>query len=107
WIKAVDRRSKNQRTAHLLITLAEGEEVERLLTRRRHISVWGRMIPVERDQKIPVRCAKCQCFSHYASDCLETDDTCGKCGEKGHKTKECNSMTTHCINCKEDGHKSF
>ncbi|KAJ3572015.1 hypothetical protein NP233_g3368 [Leucocoprinus birnbaumii] len=107
WIKAVEKRSIGQRSAHMLITLADGEELERILAgTRRSISIRGRQIKIDKDQRIPVRCAKCQRYGHYASDCLETEVTCGRCGETGHRHSECTAENARCANCKEDGHEA-
>ncbi|KXN81038.1 hypothetical protein AN958_06284, partial [Leucoagaricus sp. SymC.cos] len=104
WAKAVHKRREGQREAHLIVTLADDGEIGERILEKGYVTIQGRRHQIERDRKIPVRCAKCQEYGHYFSDCKSTTDTCGKCAGNGHHTDACPSDNTRCANCKEDGH---
>lgn len=108
WAKPIERRNPHQTHAHLIVNLKDENEVNSLIHGRGYIHLWGRRLQVEKDKRSPVRCAKCQIFGHFASECLQQEDTCARCAAKGHKTQDCNpGNTVHCANCKIDGHEAY
>ena len=56
-------------------------------------------IPVTQYVPNPLRCYKCQRFSHVTSKCKH-NETCAKCSETGHKDESC-TKAFKCINCGE------
>lgn len=108
WAKPIERRTPHQTHAHLIITLNDENAVNSILANRGHIYIWGRRIQVEKDRCTPMRCAKCQKYGHYVSDCLQQEDTCARCAAKGHRSQECDPRNTpRCANCNEDGHEAY
>ncbi len=108
WAKPIERRSPHQTHAHLILTFTDENEANTLLTGRGYIYVWGRRIQVEKDKRIPVRCAKCQMYGHFVSECLQQEDTCARCAMKGHRHQQCDpSNIPRCANCNEDGHEAY
>lgn len=62
---------------------------------------------IRKDRKEPIKCAKCQKFSHIARNCTAASDTCGTCGAH-HRTADCNAYKTElCTNCNAKGHTSW
>lgn len=106
WVKAAEKRNPGQTHAHLLLTFADGSETNALLLGRGFISYHGLRISVDKDKRIPMRCAKCQHYGHQAKDCSR-EATCGRCGEPGHDSRSCSSDKLRCVNCKEDGHEAY
>jgi hypothetical protein len=105
WIKPIHRRSKTQRTAHLIVTFNNADAANRAITNGLYIC--SRRCHVERMKREPTRCLKCQGWNHIASECLEKDDTCGNCTKK-HRTNECPTPQTRCcVSCKSNDHASW
>ncbi|KIK33972.1 hypothetical protein CY34DRAFT_98738 [Suillus luteus UH-Slu-Lm8-n1] len=109
YIKPVARRTPNQRTAHIALSLnskISANQITRHGTMIEGKKVYGRKLLPE-----PTRCLKCHTFdgSHLASECQQEHDTCGTCG-KQHHTAECKvdePSSFHCVNCKADGHAAW
>lgn len=106
WAKAIENRKPGQAHAHLLLTFADSNEINALLLERGFISYHGLRISIEKDRRIPMRCARCQLYGHIAKDCSR-DIICGKCSKPNHDSKTCSSNETRCINCKQDGHEAY
>jgi hypothetical protein len=105
WIKPAHRRSKNQRTAHLILTFTNADAANRAITNGLYIC--NRRCHVERVKREPTRCLKCQGWNHFARECLEANDTCGNCA-MGHRTSDCPTpLTKFCVSCKTDDHASW
>jgi hypothetical protein len=104
WAKAVERRSPQQRTAHLLLTLNNVDAANRAITNG--ISICNRRCHVERTKREPIRCLKCQGWNHLAKDCIEERDICGNCAGP-HRTNSCLTDKKRCASCKTDDHSSW
>ena len=105
WIKPLNRRTPEQRTAHLILTLNSADAANRAITNG--ISICNRRCHVERTKREPIRCLKCQGWNHYAKDCIEKEDSCGNCANK-HRTSQCpNPEERRCVSCKVGGHASW
>jgi hypothetical protein len=105
WVKAVQRRTQNQRTAHLFLTFNSANAANRAITNG--VYICNRRCRVERVKREPTRCLKCQGWNHYAKECLEENDKCGNCTEN-HRTNDCPSPETRkCVSCKTDDHASW
>ena len=105
WAKPINRRSPNQRTAHLIITFSNADTANRAITDGLYIC--NRRCHVEKVKREPTRCLKCQGWNHYARDCLEKEDKCGNCA-RNHRTGSCPTPhATRCVSCKTDDHASW
>jgi hypothetical protein len=104
WAKAVERRTPNQRTAHLLLTFNNATAANRAITNG--LSICNRSCHVERTKREPLRCLKCQGWNHLARDCTEDKDTCGNCAGP-HRTVSCLTSDKRCVSCKTDDHASW
>ena len=104
WAKAVDKRTLNQRTAHLLLTLDDANAANRVITNG--LLICNRKCQVERTRREPTRCLKCQGWNHFARDCLEVKDTCGNCAGS-HRTNGCTVEGRACASCKSKDHASW
>lgn len=105
WAKPIERRSPEQRTAHLIITLNNAEVANRAIAKG--IYICNRNCRAERIKKEPPRCMKCQGWNHFAKDCPAEKDTCGNCAEE-HRTRECQKpQAKKCASCKAPGHASW
>jgi hypothetical protein len=105
WVKPVHRRSKEQRTAHLILTFNNADAANRAITNG--IYICNRRCHAERLKREPARCLKCQGWNHFAKDCVEEDDKCGNC-TGNHRTNECPTpQTKKCVSCKTDNHASW
>jgi hypothetical protein len=104
WAKPVERRSPNQRTAHLFLTLNNADAANRTITNG--LSICNKRCHVERTKRDPLRCLKCQGWNHLARDCPEEKDTCGNCAGP-HRTISCLTNEKKCVSCKSEGHASW
>ena len=104
WAKPVERRSPNQRTAHLFLTFNNADAANRAITNGP--SICNRRCHVERTKRDPLHCLKCQGWNHLAKDCPEERDTCGNCAGP-HRTNSCLSNEKRCASCKTEGHGSW
>jgi hypothetical protein len=105
WVKPIDRRTPEQRTAHLILSFSNADAANRAITDG--LNICNRRCHIERVKREPTRCLKCQGWNHFAKDCVELDDTCGNCANK-HRTSIC--PTPHlkrCASCKSDSHSSW
>lgn len=105
WAKPIYRRSPNQITAHIILTINDANEANRLLALGLYIA--NKKVDVQKCKTEPTRCLKCQGWNHFAKECIANDDTCGKCAEVGHRTKDCTSPFNRCVSCKSDDHASY
>ncbi|KAG1794545.1 uncharacterized protein HD556DRAFT_1188813, partial [Suillus plorans] len=109
WIKPINRRKADQRTAHVIITLRTKESANQIL--RFGISIEGKKVYGRKLLPEPMRCLKCQSYdvSHVAAECTQEHDTCGTCGAK-HRTATCKVDDPNyyqCANCDCQGHASW
>ncbi|KAG1858835.1 hypothetical protein F4604DRAFT_1503723, partial [Suillus subluteus] len=109
YIKPIERRSPNQRTAHIALTLNSKTSANQII--RHGISIEGKKVYGRKLLPEPTRCLKCHTFNggHIAAECQQEHDTCGTCGDK-HRTAECkvnDAEAYHCANCKTDGHAAW
>jgi hypothetical protein len=105
WAKPLDRRSPNQRSAHLILSYTDPDSANRAISNG--ITVCNKRCHVEKVKKEPIRCLRCQGWNHMARECPEPYSTCGNCGEK-HKTAECtHPKRTRCVTCKTNDHASW
>lgn len=105
WAKPINRRSPEQRTAHLILTYTNADAANRAITNGLYIC--NRRCYVEKVKKEPTRCLKCQGWNHFAKECQEVNSRCGNCS-KGHRTSECPTPEERCcVSCVEEGHASW
>ena len=104
WAKAPERRSPNQRTAHLLLSFNNADAANRAITNG--LSICNKRCHVERAKREPTRCLKCQGWNHYAKECTAEKDTCGNCAGP-HRTSNCLVTDKKCVSCKSDDHASW
>ena len=104
WAKAVDKRSPNQRTAHLLLSLDDANAANRAITNG--LLICNKKCQVERTRKEPIRCLKCQGWNHFARDCVTEKDICGNCAGP-HRTSSCRVNERSCVSCKANDHASW
>ncbi|PIL31787.1 transcription factor [Ganoderma sinense ZZ0214-1] len=109
WIKPVIRRQRDQRVAHLLLTLNSPTAANTLISRG--LTLAGKRVSVRKNLAEPVRCAKCHRYDagHLARDCPQQNDICGTCG-RAHRTSECNRQDTRdhkCSACNKPGHATW
>lgn len=105
WAKPINRRSIEQRTAHLVLSYSSPEAANRAITNG--INICNKRCHVERIRREPIRCLKCQGWNHMAKDCQEKDDRCSNCAEK-HRTPACpRPKAKRCVSCKNDDHASW
>lgn len=105
WAKPVQRRTPDQRTAHLLLTFNNPDAANRAITNG--LFICNRRCHIERVKREPTRCLKCQGWNHFAKDCIEEDEKCGNC-TKNHRTNDCPTpQERSCVSCKSDDHASW
>jgi hypothetical protein len=105
WAKPINRRSPQQRSAHLILSFSSVESANRAITNG--IEIFHKKCHVERIKKEPLRCLKCQGWNHMAKECTENESTCSNCAEK-HRTVECpQPRRKRCVSCKTDEHASW
>ncbi|KAJ8591730.1 hypothetical protein M405DRAFT_711533, partial [Rhizopogon salebrosus TDB-379] len=104
WIKPPQRRSKEQQKAFAILHVADAQMANDIL--KEGICIDKQRIAVRKDKKEPIRCARCQRFSHIARNCTAPSDACGTCGNQ-HRTADCTSRSERCINCRTHFHTSW
>ena len=105
WVKPLDRRSPNQRSAHLVLSFNNPLSANRAIASR--VTICNKKCQAERIKKEPLRCLKCQGWNHMARDCPEAKDVCRNCAEN-HRTSKCLSPhKTRCVSCKANDHASW
>ncbi|PPR04736.1 hypothetical protein CVT24_011848 [Panaeolus cyanescens] len=106
WIKLAERRSKDQRTAYVMISLTTPQAANCLIRDGVYLNgkEWHR--PAIRSTRDAPQCLKCQLYGHLAKDCPNAE-ACGTCGA-GHPTKGCRKLNTPwCVSCKSNNHSSW
>ena len=104
WAKAIDKRSPDQRTAHLLLTFNNADSANRVITNG--LILCNRKCRVEKTKREPVRCLKCQGWNHFARECMAEHDKCGNCAGN-HRTNSCTTPEKKCVSCNSDDHASW
>ncbi|PIL24452.1 transcription factor [Ganoderma sinense ZZ0214-1] len=109
WIKPVIRRQRDQRVAHLLLTLNSPTAANTLISSG--LTLAGKRVSARKNLAEPVRCAKCHRYDagHLARDCPQQNDTCGTCG-RAHRTSECTRQDPRdhkCVVCNKSGHATW
>ena len=104
WAKAVENRTENQRTGHLILTFNNADAANRAITNG--LTICNRRCHVEKVKREPTRCLKCQGWNHFAKDCNEEKNTCGSCAGE-HRSSSCLVNERRCVSCKTDDHASW
>ena len=109
WIKPIERRSPQQRRAHLTIEMMKPGDVNHTI--KEGLLILGPHCSARKLLPEPTCCMKCQSFegSHFTRDYKKSDDTCGTCAGN-HRTKECKSTALDqccCANCQKMGHAAW
>ena len=87
WCKRPDRRSPSQTTATLKVACTNPDIANHLLTGR--IQVEDHLVTVCKDIRIPLRCVKCQEYSHTQDACIGVE-RCANCASEFHQSAKCN-----------------
>jgi hypothetical protein len=105
WAKPLNRRSPQQKSAHLVLTFNSSEAANHAISNG--ITICHKKCHVERVKKEPLRCLKCQGWNHMARDCPEMFSTCGNCAGE-HKTADCPTpRARRCVSCQSNSHASW
>ena len=105
WAKPIQRRSPGQKTAHLILSVADANIANRAIANG--LTICSRRVYVDKIRKEPTRCLKCQGWNHFAAECTSETDKCSNCTEE-HRTVNCpNPHRRACVLCKSDGHGSW
>jgi hypothetical protein len=105
WAKPINRRSPNQRSAHLIISTTDPSTANRIITDG--LVICNKKCHAERTKREPTRCLKCQGWNHIARDCIRENDKCGNCAGD-HRTDTCpNPHATRCVSCGTNDHASW
>jgi hypothetical protein len=105
WAKPLNRRSPNQRSAHLILMFIDPVSANRAITSG--ITICNKKCHAEKVKKEPVRCLRCQGWNHMARDCAEPQETCSNCAEN-HRAEVCTPPETpKCASCNVRGHASW
>ena len=105
WIKPPARRTNHQQFAHIIATLNDPMVANEGI--RSGITFRNNKLQMKKNRREPMRCAKCQHYSHIAKDCLSHTDRCANCAEE-HKTSECQTpYIQRCIPCEANDHASW
>jgi hypothetical protein len=105
WAKPTNRRSPQQKSAHLVLTFANPDAANRAISNG--ITICHKKCHVERIKREPIRCLKCQGWNHMARDCSETSSKCSNCAGE-HNTADCpQPRTKRCLSCKTADHASW
>ena len=96
WIKKLELRSPNQRMANVKVLCSMPQAANHLLLER--VFVTNARVVVIKDTQDPIRCNKCQEYSHMCEKC-PNDEHCTICA-RPHPTSNCtHSDDHHCISC--------
>ena len=95
WCKRPDRRSPSQTTATLKVACISPNIANLLLTGR--IRIDDHLVIVRKDIWIPIRCVKCQGYSHTHDSCIGIEK-CTNCTSEFHKTDTCDRQSS-CVSC--------
>ena len=108
WIKPIERRTPNQRTAHAIVDFFRPEDANMAI--KNGLLMKGKRCSIRKLLPEPTRCMKCQSFDgHYAKSCTSTRDTCGTC-TGDHRTRDCTVTSQEhrrCANCRASGHAAW
>ncbi|PIL37605.1 transcription factor [Ganoderma sinense ZZ0214-1] len=109
WIKPTIRRRREQRVAHLLLTINSPTAANALISRG--LTLAGKRVSARKNISEPLRCAKCHRYDagHLARDCPQQQDACGTCG-RAHRTSECTRQEPRdfkCSACNKHGHATW
>ena len=96
WIKKPERRSPNQKTAHVKLICATAAAANKLLLERVFIS--NARVVITKDIQEPLRCNKCQHYGHIREQCPNSE-RCATCA-KPHPSNACTHPNEHhCVPC--------
>ena len=101
FVKPPHLRTPNQKSAHIILGLANKKDANSLI--QHGIFIEGRHSTVRKTVTSPRRCLKCQRYGHHVPDCKATCDTCALCAQN-HRTNLCPNTANprKCANCKGD-----
>ncbi|KAG2038460.1 hypothetical protein BDR03DRAFT_813215, partial [Suillus americanus] len=105
WIKPPNKRTDQQRAAHLLVTFKNPINANEGICNG--ITLNKNRLQAKKNKREPIRCAKCQHYGHIARECTSHRDICANCSED-HRTSKCSNRNRRCcISCKKEGHASW
>ena len=108
WAKPANRRSPNQRLAHLVLSFSNPEVANRIISSG--ITICNKKCHAEHMKQEPIRCLRCQGWNHLAGDCVVMISKCSNCAAcaEHHMAEDCNDpRKRRCISCNVDGHASW
>lgn len=105
WAKPAERRSPDQRTAHLILMFTDPDAANRAIANG--LTICNRRKYVEKLKKEPIRCLKCQGWNHFAYKCISKTDKCSNCAEE-HRSRQCpHPHKRWCVTCNVGDHASW
>ena len=105
WIKPVNRRVPEQRSAHAIFAMKDVSLAN--VSIRDRLCVCSLQIYSSRLKHEPMQCMKCRKWGHFAHACTADTDTCRTCSGE-HRMSNCNSRSkTFCVSCKSAKHASW
>ncbi|KAE9407129.1 hypothetical protein BT96DRAFT_933490 [Gymnopus androsaceus JB14] len=101
--KKPEKRKQDQKVAHILVAFNTREAANQVIAKG--MTVAGKWVYGQRDQRDPLQCMKCQQFGHIAKECNSERDICGRCdGEHPMQTCTAHHDGFYCAVCKLAGH---
>lgn len=100
YVKPLNLCSAPQTVAHVIIGTNSKSDANKLIKNR--IYTEGKHVLMRKTLADPKRCLKCQCHSHYTTECKASTDTCTRCAQN-HGTSICPTESQpllKCTNCK-------
>ena len=106
WVKAPEKRTKDQQFAHIMASIADAQTANLIL--RDGFTLHYRKLQAKKNKREPIRCAKCQRYAnHIASECQSQRDVCANCAGE-HRTSSCTEKhKKHCVSCDTNDHASW
>jgi hypothetical protein len=105
WVKPITRRSRGQRSAHLIPSFTDTSAANHVLVSG--LTICHHRIRIDKVKKEPIHCLKCQKWNHYARECPAEHNTCSNCAGP-HRSAQCQDPSKRrCISCDTDNHASW
>jgi len=73
--KPIQRRSPGQKTAHLILSVADANIANRAIANG--LTICSCRVYVDKIRKELTRCLKCQGWNHFTAECTSATDKCG------------------------------
>lgn len=105
YIKPPHKRSKTQKSAHLILGFAKREDANDAIAKG-WLIIEDKKVAVKKLTAEPRRCYKCQSVKgdHTADKCPEKEPKCARCADE-HLTEHCDKPENiRCANCKSTDH---